>query len=253
MVKVRIPTDRPAGSPLAARYGRSSSYGKPPHEEIEDPDPWAPRPSRDVEPPPPVDLTKIVRDGVAKAVQQHQKDLMWRRVEDAMRRVVDASSRQPTRLVAKGAAGTAVLQPVKAEAERRFVLGVAWAVDTPSRRGLDGFKDVAAPEAVERAAHAWMLKSGRIGLFHGDMLGGSADEGHARIVESSIYRGPNWSTIDAFGNRVLIKAGDWLMGAILDEKAWQLAKAGRLTGWSAQGRAVRKPLSPARRAQIGRR
>jgi hypothetical protein len=70
-----------------------------------------------------------------------------------------------------------------------------------------------------------------VGLFHGP----ESTLGHADIVESYVYRGPDWD----LGDDVIVKAGDWLIGAILDEPAWQLYKSGRVTGWSPQGSARR--------------
>ena len=38
---------------------------------------------------------------------------------------------------------------------------------------------------------------------------------------------------------VIVKSGDWLVGAILDPAAWELYKVGVIDGWSVQGTARR--------------
>ena len=115
---------------------------------------------------------------------------------------------------------------LKADGERRFVMGLAYG---PGR--LDGHGEYMTPETVENAAWGYMRAGGRIVVLqHAD-----GTEGVAEVVESMVYRGPDWSTTDAQGNTQIIKAGDWLLGAIFDERAWQLIKDGRLTGWSIDG------------------
>jgi hypothetical protein len=55
------------------------------------------------------------------------------------------------------------------------------------------------------------------------------------VTESYIYRGPDWEQPDG----TVIKAGDWLIGGICDETAWELVKSGKVTGFSPQGVARR--------------
>jgi hypothetical protein len=122
-----------------------------------------------------------------------------------------------------------------ADEEDRFVLGIAYQAgrDPNIKKGADGFRDWATAREIELACHGFMKAGGqRSGLFHID---GTDDAGHARIVENYIYRGPDWT----LANGAVVKAGDWLLGAILDEQAWALVKAGRITGWSPQGKARR--------------
>ncbi len=118
------------------------------------------------------------------------------------------------------------------DTEQHFVLGIAYQAGRRSdtiKRGMDGGRDFFTPEELERACHSF-AKSLESGVNHGpdDTLG------HANIVESYIYRGPDWSVGD-----VIVKSGDWLVGAILDDWAWDLAKRGEFTGWSMQGKATR--------------
>jgi hypothetical protein len=115
--------------------------------------------------------------------------------------------------------------------EQRYVLGVAYQAgpDPMIKRGADGGRDFFSPEELEKAAWKFLKNGPESGLFHAD-----GTEGAATVVESYIYRGPDWDLGD-----VVVKSGDWLVGAILDEHAWQLYKSGRVTGWSPQGSARR--------------
>jgi hypothetical protein len=119
------------------------------------------------------------------------------------------------------------------EQPQRYVLGVAYQAgpDPRIQRGADGGRDYFAPDELEKAAWGYLRNGPQVGLFHGP----DSTLGHAEIVESYVYRGPDWD----LGDGVVVKAGDWLVGAILDETAWQLYKSGRVTGWSPQGSARR--------------
>ncbi len=135
---------------------------------------------------------------------------------------------------ADDAAWTAVL---KSNAEQRYTLMLAWPALKPDvAKAADGRRDYARPEVVERTAHAWMAKSRSVGLFHQD---GDATVGHGTVVESYVYRGPDWQVADT-----LIKAGDWLIGTIWSEPAWALVKRGLINGMSPQGTARRAPADP---------
>ena len=117
--------------------------------------------------------------------------------------------------------------------EQRFVLGIAYQAgrDPLIQKGQDGGRDYFTEAELEKAAWS-LLRNGPVaGRFHVD-----GTEGAALIVESSIYRNPQpWDT----GTGVIVRKGDWLVGAILDEASWALYKSGRVTGWSPQGRARR--------------
>lgn len=122
---------------------------------------------------------------------------------------------------------------VKAQSsEERYVLGVAhpagWR-DTIGK-GLDGHKDFMSESAVEKAAWGYLADGQQIGLNHVD-----GTIGHATVVESYVYRGPDWTVTDTLGNSQTIRKGDWLIGAVLDEPTWAEYKAGRFSGWSVQG------------------
>ena len=118
-------------------------------------------------------------------------------------------------------------------AEQRYVLGIAYQAgpDPRIRRGADGGRDYFTSEELEKAAWGFLQKGAQVGLFHGP------DEtvGAATVVESYIWRGEPWD----LGDGTVVRKGDWLIGAILDERAWRLYKTGRITGFSPQGQARR--------------
>ena len=120
--------------------------------------------------------------------------------------------------------------------EQRYVLGIAYQAgyDPKIAKGADGATDYFTAEELEKACWSFLPGGAEVGLFHAD---GTA--GHATVVESYVYRGPDWD----LGDGVIVKAGDWLVGAILDEVAWGLHKRGLITGWSPQGVGKRRKAS----------
>jgi hypothetical protein len=60
------------------------------------------------------------------------------------------------------------------------------------------------------------------------------------VVESYIYRGPDWQV-----GEQTVRAGDWLVGAIWNPDVWAMIKSGELTGFSFQGRGKRRPAPEA--------
>src|ERR1051325_1284286 len=110
--------------------------------------------------------------------------------------------------------------------EQRDVLGIAYqaAPDPRIAKGADGARDYFSPAELEKAAWSFMADGAPIvGLFHA-----RGPEGHATVTESYVYRGPDWPISDVTGAEVVVKAGDWLVGAVLDDTAWQLYKAGHI-------------------------
>jgi Putative phage serine protease XkdF len=131
----------------------------------------------------------------------------------------------------KSVAGTLI----KAEEERRYTLVVAYPASKPDANiAADGFRDFAGHDAVEKAAWSYMLKSRQVGLWHQDDT-----EGAGNVVESYVYRGPNW-TIKSGDAEYTVQAGDWLMGIQWSEDTWPLVKSGRIGGVSMQGSAIRR-------------
>lgn len=141
----------------------------------------------------------------------------------------------------------AACRVVKASDERRYTLGVAYpAMKADPRRAADGHRDFVSPEVLEKTAWEWMAKHRDINLFHQDKT-----SGHGTVVESYIYRGPDWeqpSPVD--GKPYLVKSGDWLLGAVWDDYGWTLVKAGLVNGWSPEGSARRHTPDPERLAQL---
>lgn len=140
--------------------------------------------------------------------------------------------------------------------EMRLVVGIAYQAgpDPRIQKGQDGGRDFFDAPELERAAHSFMLSKQQHGLFHVD-----GSEGAARPVESSIYRNPiPWLVSDsadvqkalagmasevekmAGPDDLMVRPGDWCLGAILSPRAWDLYKAGKITGWSPQGVAKRR-------------
>lgn len=135
---------------------------------------------------------------------------------------------------------------IKMADERRYTLGLAYPAMKAPGKGMDGYDDFVGPDALEKAAWEWMANHRAIGLFHE-----AGTTGHATVVESYIYRGPDWVTNSQVdGQPVVIKAGDWMMGAIWDEMGWEMVKKGLIGGWSPEGGARRRIPSADRLAQL---
>ena len=128
---------------------------------------------------------------------------------------------------------------VKSTEEQRYTLTVAYPANKPDVGvAQDGFRDYASPDAVEKAAWTYLRKSPNVGLWHEN-----GTDGAGEVVESYIYRGPDWKIGAADGSTQVIKAGDWLMGIIWGEDTWPLVKQGLIGGVSPQGRA-RRNMNP---------
>lgn len=120
--------------------------------------------------------------------------------------------------------------------EQRFLLGIAYraGADPAIAKGQDGGRDFLTEAELEKAAFSYMKNGPRVGLFH---LDGTDGDATATVVESYIYRNDEpWD----LGGGLVVRKGDWLVGAILSPEAWQLYKAGKITGWSPQGVARRR-------------
>lgn len=141
------------------------------------------------------------------------------------------------KLAPQPSAGDPLLKSGAVE-EKRFVLGVAHPAGWSDKlvKGLDGHRDWMSPDTVEKAAWGHLTDGRQIGLRHRD-----GTVGAAQVVESYIWRGPDWSVTDTLGHTQVIKSGDWVLGAILDEPTWQQYKAGEFLGWSVQGGGRRRP------------
>ena len=118
---------------------------------------------------------------------------------------------------------------IKASEEMRYTLGLAY----PHNRvdvavAQDGHRDFVGAAALEKCA--WnFAKHRKITMFHQ-----KGTDGAAEVVESYVYRGPDWQVSDT-----VIKSGDWLVGCIWTEDAWPLVKTGLINGFSPEGGARR--------------
>ena len=117
----------------------------------------------------------------------------------------------------------------KAE-EERYVLGIVMEPDSVDTEG-----DTQTPETCRKACFGWMEayrgggKTGHQGLMHKSII-----DGKVVIVENYIQKG------DAEIDDEPIKDGTWLQGwHVLDDQIWEDTKAGKYTGFSIGGTAVR--------------
>lgn len=128
-------------------------------------------------------------------------------------------------------------EPVAKEGEpQKFCLGVAYTAGVNPRiaKGLDGGRDVFSESELERACWSFMLTGQQHGMFHMD-----GTEGAARPVENYIYRNPvPW----VVAPDLVVRKGDWVLGALLEDRPWELVQAGKANGWSMQGAAKRRRI-----------
>lgn len=125
------------------------------------------------------------------------------------------------------------------QTEQRYLLAVAHqhGRDEKITKGADGARDYFTEAELEKAAWSMLQQdtAPQVGLFHAD---GSC--GHAAVVESYIWRGDPWTLTAVDGSTQVVKAGDWLVGLLCDEIAWDLYKSGHVAGVSLQGVAKRR-------------
>ena len=130
----------------------------------------------------------------------------------------------------------AAYQVIKSEEPQKFTLGVAYAANKIDvGKGVDQHIDFVSAEALEQCAWNYLAKGAQIGMFHAD-----GTEGHATVVESYIYRGPDWTVGQENGKEYVIKAGDWMLGAIWDDFGFDLVMKEMIRGWSPQGQGRRR-------------
>jgi hypothetical protein len=120
------------------------------------------------------------------------------------------------------------------QAPQRYLLALAYQAGPDARitKGADGARDFFTPAELEKAAWSFLPGGANVGLFHGP----EQTIGHFEVTESYIYRGPEWD----LGEGIVVKSGDWLIGGICDEVAWNLYQNGHITGMSPQGTATRR-------------
>lgn len=136
---------------------------------------------------------------------------------------------------------TAKQELVKSVDEKRYTLSVGYPADLADVAvARDGHRDFASRDEIEKAAWGYLANGGGVGLHHAD-----GTEGHGRVVESYIYRGPDWTE-----NTQVIKSGDWLVGIVWDTDTWDAIKKGSIRGTSMQGTAKRRAPNPADVARV---
>src|ERR1700761_9353536 len=98
---------------------------------------------------------------------------------------------------------------LKSTEPQRYVLGIAYQAGPDPRiaKGQDGGRDFFTAAELEKAAWEFLANGPRTGMFHldGTELDGNGDA-VATVVESYIYRGPDWN----LGDGLVAKSGDWL-------------------------------------------
>jgi hypothetical protein len=135
---------------------------------------------------------------------------------------------------------------VKSDDERQYTLQVAYPADSADvAKARDGFQDFASAEAVEKAAWSYMENARNVGLMHAE-----GTDGAGTVVESYVYRGPDWAVKAADSSDQLIKSGDWLIGIRWGDDAWNMIKSGEIGGVSMQGAAKRRTPNPADVARV---
>lgn len=115
---------------------------------------------------------------------------------------------------------------LKVDDEQRTVLGIVLEPDV-----VDSQKDTYDTATVRDAAWGYVEAFQNIGLQHQELINGKV-----RILES--YLAPVAFEL----NGVAIKTGTWLMRVrVTDDTVWADVKAGKLTGFSIGGTAIRTP------------
>lgn len=127
---------------------------------------------------------------------------------------------------------------VKAEEERHYTLVLAYPADKADiGKAADGHRDFVSKSALEDAAWNYMLKSRQVVPAH------FTDVSAGDVVESYIYRGPDWAVKAADGSEHAISDGDWLMGIRWSPEAWAAIKQGHIRGVSPEGKVQRRKPS----------
>jgi Putative phage serine protease XkdF len=111
----------------------------------------------------------------------------------------------------------------------------------------DGYRDFASKAAVEDAAWHYLTASPVVGLWHED-----GTDGAGEVVESSIWRAPDWTIKAVDGSEQVIRSGDWLLGIRWSPETWPLVRDGKGRGVSMQGQARRRAPDAAALAELGK-
>lgn len=126
-----------------------------------------------------------------------------------------------------------LFNPVYKGAEQRYTLSVVYPASQKGTPEPDFHGDVMSDVELEKSAWGFMGKgTDRIGLMHRPGTSGAG-----KVVESYIWRGPEWKMTDAGGKEQSVSPGDWVMGIVWEPAAWEAIKSGQITGLSLQGAA----------------
>jgi hypothetical protein len=117
--------------------------------------------------------------------------------------------------------------------EQRYTLTVVYPCSGKGTPEPDFHGDIMSEVELEKSAWGFMEKgTDRIGLMHRPGTSGAG-----KVVESYIWRAPEWKVKDMGGNEQSVSPGDWVMGIVWTPEAWTAIKNGQITGVSLQGAA----------------
>ena len=135
---------------------------------------------------------------------------------------------------------------IKTQDEQKYTLSVAYpAMRADKAVAADGHIDFISTEALAKTAWEF-LKKGSVTMHHQPGTGG-----HAEIVESYIWQGPDWEfTSPVNQEKYTVRKGDWMLAAKWDEEGWAAVKAGLTNGWSPEGSARRVKPTAERLAEL---
>lgn len=135
---------------------------------------------------------------------------------------------------------------IKATDELRYTLAVAYpAMRADKAVATDGHIDFVSAEALAKTAWEF-LKKGEITMYHQPETGG-----HAEIVESYIWAGPDYEfTSPVNKEKYTVRKGDWVLACVWDEEGWAAVKSGLVNGFSPEGSARRVKPTAERLAEL---
>ena len=113
----------------------------------------------------------------------------------------------------------------KAQFPEKYTLGVVY----PAKE-VDAHGDTMSVQELQKAAWKALGRNVQVGLMHRPGTAGSG-----KVVESYIWRGKKQVMKDVNGNEQIVEPGDWLMGCVWGNVAWQAIMSGTITGYSLQG------------------
>lgn len=126
------------------------------------------------------------------------------------------------------------LRVMKAAAEKQIVWGVVAVPDEVMAPAVDGFTDVMRADAIEDAAHAYMLERAVKGT-HAAAIDAVPVESYIAPVDFTVR--------DTAGAEQAVKAGSWVLAVkVRDAEEWAKVKDGGYMEFSLEGPTRRRPL-----------